>query len=186
MISQETIAELESPNRGCPYILVARMRSEKEVCQEVLSVPGRYQLVYPQSPSKKDPSALKAKDPLTDGRRSVVCLNEDQARKDAADRGAILSSLREQLEKGDKALVGNKGYWRYLKTTCGRIEIDEHQVLAEARYDGGRVLRINTDVRAEEVALKYKQLWRVESLFRTLKSVLEIRPIYPRACPRCS
>jgi len=178
MISQETLAELESPDRGWPYILGARMRSQNEVRKEVLSVPGRYRLVHPQSPSKKDPSALKVKDVVIDGRRYIVCLNEDQARKDAADREAILSSLREKLKQGDKALVGNKGYRRYLKTTGERFEIDEQKVLAEARYDGKWVLRTNTDLPAEEVALKYKQLWMVESLFRTLKSVLETRPIY--------
>jgi transposase len=31
---------------------------------------------------------------------------------------------------------------------------------------------------AEDVALKYKQLWMVEQMFRTAKSLLETRPIY--------
>jgi transposase len=178
MISRETLAELESQERGWKYILGARMRSQKEVREEVLSVAGRYRVVHPKSRIKKDPSPLKVKDVVIDGRRYVVCVNEDQAQKDAADREAILSSLREQLKKGDKALVGNKGYRRYLKTTGERFEIDEKKVLAEARYDGKWVLRTNTDLPTDQVALKYKQLWMVESLFRTLKSILETRPIY--------
>jgi hypothetical protein len=40
----------------------------------------------------------------------VVCLNEEQAKKDRGDREAIVASLREQLKQGDKSLVGNKGY----------------------------------------------------------------------------
>ena len=40
------------------------------------------------------------------------------------------------------------------------------------------VLRTNTSYSAEEVALKYKQLWMVESIFRSAKSLLETRPIY--------
>ena len=31
---------------------------------------------------------------------------------------------------------------------------------------------------AEDVALKYKQLWMVEEMFRTAKTLLETRPIY--------
>ena len=31
---------------------------------------------------------------------------------------------------------------------------------------------------AREVALKYKQLWMVEDIFRSMKSLLETRPIY--------
>jgi hypothetical protein len=40
------------------------------------------------------------------------------------------------------------------------------------------VLRTNVDLAADQVALKYKELWRVERAFRTVKSVLETRPVY--------
>jgi hypothetical protein len=43
-------------------------------------------------------------------------VNEEQAHKDRADREAIVQSLREQLRHGDKALVGNKGYRKYLQS----------------------------------------------------------------------
>lgn len=48
----------------------------------------------------------------------------------------------------------------------------------EARYDEKWVLRTNTTLEAAEVALKYKQLWRVEQLFRMTKSLLATRPIF--------
>jgi hypothetical protein len=178
MISRETVEELEGGQRGWKYILGARMRRQKEVREEVLSVAGRYRVVHPKSQIKKDPSPLKVKDVVIDGRQYVVCLNEDQARKDAADREAILASLREQLKRGDKSLVGNKGYRKYLKTAGKGFEIDEKKILEEARYDGKWVLRTNTNLSTDQVALKYKQLWMVESLFRTVKSILETRPIY--------
>jgi transposase len=40
------------------------------------------------------------------------------------------------------------------------------------------VLITNTDFKAEQVALKYKELWQVEQVFRDVKSVLETRPVY--------
>src|SRR5437868_14258783 len=86
---------------------------------------------------------------------------------------------RQQLRRGDKSLVGNKGYRRYLKVEGeGHFQVDEAQVQAEARYDGLWVLRTNTDLEAETVAHVYKNLWMVEDLFRTAKSILETRPIY--------
>jgi len=178
MISKETLRELESTERGWKYILGARMRKQKEVREGVLSVAGRYRVVHPKGSITKDPSPLKVKEVVIDGRRYVVCMNEDQALKDAADREAILGALREQLKRGDRSLVGNKGYRKYLKTTGKGFAIDEHKVVEEARYDGKWVLRTNTDLTAEEAALKYKQLWMVESLFRTVKSILATRPIY--------
>ena len=111
--------------------------------------------------------------------RYIVCLNEEEARKDARDREAIVASLREQLARGEKSLVANRGYRRFLRTTGeARFAIDEAALEAEARYDGKYVLRTDTDLGAAEVALKYKELWRVEQLFRTIKSILETRPIY--------
>ena len=49
---------------------------------------------------------------------------------------------------------------------------------AEARFDGKWVLRTNTELGADKVALKYKELWQVERVFRDVKSMLETRPIF--------
>ena len=49
---------------------------------------------------------------------------------------------------------------------------------ASGRYDGKWVLTTNTDLTARELALKYKQLWQVEAIFRTMKSQLATRPIF--------
>jgi len=177
MISRKTLDQLERTD-GLSYILGARLRKHKEVKTEVLGRGGRYQEVHPKSRDPKAPSPLKVKEVRIEDRRYIVCLNEDQARKDAADREAILAHLAEQLKQGDKSLIGNRGYRKYLKTEGARFTIDEAKVQAEARFDGKWVLRTNTSLSAEETALKYKQLWMVEQIFRTTKSILETRPIY--------
>ena len=181
MISQETIAALEQDERGWQYILGARMRSQSEVKDEVLSRAGRYRVVHPKRVQSDDPSPLKVKEVWVGDHRYVVCLNEDEARKDAADREAIVAALREQLHSGDKSLVGNKGYRRYLGGGGpDHFRIDEAKVAEDARYDGKWVLRTNTDLDSADVALQYKQLWRVEQWFRSCKSLLQTRPIYHR------
>jgi transposase len=179
MISRETITELEKPERRWQYILGARMRSQAEVRDEVLARAGRYHVVHAKSPNRQDPSPLKVKEVWVEGRRYVVCLNEDEARKDAADREAIVTALREKLRQGDKSLIGNRGYRRYV---CDAGEehfvIDEAKIAAEARNDGKWVLRTNTELSSSEVALQYKRLWMVEHWFRSCKSLLATRPIY--------
>jgi len=179
MISQETITALERDERGWQYILGARMRSQNEVKDEVLSRAGRYRIVHPPRVQSDDPSPLKVKEVWVGERRYVVCLNEDEARKDAADREAIVAALREQLRSGDKSLVGNKGYRRYLSgSDSPGFRIDEAKVAEDARYDGKWVLRTNTELDPAEVALQYKRLWMVEHWFRSCKSLLQTRPIY--------
>ena len=109
----------------------------------------------------------------------MVCLNEDEARKDAVDRAAIVTALREQLPKGDRSLIGNRGYRRYVTNSSdSHFEIDEAKITEEARYDGKWVLRTNTELATAEVALQFKRLWMVEHWFRSCKSLLATRPIY--------
>jgi transposase len=181
MISQETIEALEHQERGWQYILGARMRSQNEVKDEVLSRAGRYRVVHPKRAESKAPSPLDVKEVWVDERRYIVCRNEDEARKEAADREAIVAALREQLRCGDKALVGNKGYRRYLSgSDSPPFQIDEAKIAAEARSDGTWVLRTHTDLDAAEGALQFKRLWRVEPWFRSCKSLLQTRPIFPK------
>ena len=179
MISAQTIEKLESERLGMSYILGARMHRDKTVRDTVLPSPEKLHVVTGAKKKTVDPSPLSVREQWVGSKRYIVCYNEDQARKDAADRAAIVESLKEKLKNGDKSLVGNKGYRRYLKSAGKEhFTIDEAKLAAEQRFDGMWVLRTNTTFAAEQVALKYKQLWMVESIFRSAKSLLETRPIY--------
>jgi len=179
MISRKVLAELEAATPPVRYILGARLRRQKEVSETVLRTDGPWQEVYPERACRKDPAPLKVREGVVEGRRYVVCLNEEERRKDAQDRAAIVAPLRQQLKQGDKSLVGNKGCRRCLKREgVGHFAVDEERLAAEARFDGLGVLGPNTDEAAPTVALQYKGLWQVETLIRTPKSILETRPIY--------
>lgn len=176
MISKEVTDFLESPDSSFSYILGIRLRLVKEVRDEVLRAKGDYQIIQPKSPRH---SPLQVKEVVHNKRRYVICLNEVQARKDAYDREQITKNLREKLKQGDKSLVGNKGYRKYLKAAGKEhFEIDEDKIRAEELFDGKWVLTSNTQMDPVELAKQYKQLWMVENIFRTMKSVLETRPIY--------
>ena len=178
MISADTIAALESPDCNIPYILGARMRRVKEVSEEVLSRAGRYHDVHPEETNSKSPAPLAVKEVLVEGRRYIVCRNSRQERKDAAARQAMILALEERIKTNPKGLVGNRGYARYIKVSKGGMVIDRDKIDQEARFDGKWVLRTNMDLPAERVALKYKELWQVEQVFRDVKSVLDTRPVF--------
>jgi hypothetical protein len=175
MISAETIAALD--DREWSYILGVRMRSSTEA-RAVVGAKGRWTEVFPARTASHDPAPLQVKEVKVGEHRYIVCFNEEQARKDRHDREAIVAALRTALSHGDKALVGNKGYRRFLKSQGTRFTIDNAKVEDDARYDGLWVLRTDTDLEPLVVALAYKHLWMVEAIFRSMKSVLETRPIY--------
>jgi len=175
LISADTLAELEA--RRLLYILGVRERSDKLVRELVLKDAGP---LLPLMMSKRAKQVdYEAKAVLLAGRRYIVCRNHQEAEKDAADRAAIVAALERQLAKGDKALVGNTGFRRYLKTISDEhFAIDPDKVEEEKKFDGIFVLRTNTDLNPLEAMLCYKQLWTVEQTFRTAKHLLSTRPIF--------
>jgi transposase len=176
MISKATMLALEKENLS--YILGVRMRLVKEVRTEVLLDDAPYEEVYPEGIHSKDPSPLKVKEVVLNGTRYIVCKNERQARRDEADRNAIVESLKEKIKKAPASLISNKGYRGFLTITNKSVVLDEEKVKADSKYDGIWVLTTNTKLKAKEVALKYKELWMVEQTFRDMKSAIDTRPIY--------
>ena len=97
----------------------------------------------------------------------------------------VLHRLFASGRTGQKSLIGNKGYRRFLKIEGGgHFLIDEKQIALEEGYDGLFVLRTDTDHDAETIARVYKMLWMVEDSFRTAKSIRETRPRIPSYPPR--
>lgn len=176
MISAQTIAALEE--RQLEYILGVRERSSAEVRSTVIDDQTPFvPLVVPRTSG--DLTELEAKQVKIGDRRYIVCRNLTEARRDAEQRAAILDGLRAKLAQGDKALVGNSGFRRYLKTVSAEhFAIDETRVAEDARFDGLYVLRTNTKITPLQVMLRYRDLLRVEQLLRQAKAVLATRPIY--------
>jgi transposase len=179
MISTATINALEE--RGLEYILGARERSSAVIRDVVLNDAAPFTpLVIERA---RGETQLFVKEVKVDGARYIVCRNQAEAAKDRADRQAIVGGLEKQLKKGDKALIGNSAYRRYLRRVRDddggpAFEIDAGKLADEARYDGIFVLRTNARISPLQAVLRYRDLLQVEDLFRRAKAVLRTRPIY--------
>ncbi len=171
---------------GGKYILATRMRAGDEVTHEVLARAGRLGRVRDN---------LRVKQVLVgDGerrRRYVVCYNPEEAERQRQHRQQVLAELEAELDslqqqrgqrhsKRSCALLSSRRFGRYLRQTAGGLlRIDRHAVREAARYDGKWVITSNDDtLTAEDLALGYKQLMRVEQCWRQLKSGLRMRPVY--------
>jgi hypothetical protein len=177
MISAATITALEA--QGIDYILGVRERSTAEVRSTVIDDDG---VAVPLTiPRRRGETDLAVKDVVLSGRRYVLARNPEQARKDAETRTAVLAGLERKLAQGDKALVGNAGYRRFLADPAGGgFSIDAAKVQADARFDGLFVLRTNTRLTALQVVLRYRNLLAVEQGFLAAKTLLATRPVFHR------
>ena len=175
MISADTIAALEAEK--VEYILGVRERTSREVRTEIIADDGlAVPLVIPR---QKGETELAIRETTIAERRYVICRNEEEAKKDAAARAELVAGLERKLAQGDKALVANKGFRRFLKTPeGGGFVIDRAKIAADARFDGLFVLRTNTRIAALQVVLRYRNLLAVEDAFKTAKALLATRPIF--------
>lgn len=178
MISADTIASLEE--LGMEYILGARERTSSVIRDVVLN--DTAPMVPLVLERQVGDTQLWVKEVRVgkgaDAQRYVVTLNEAEARKEKADRQAIIDGLQTQLKKGDKALVGNSAYRRYLKAAGKTFEIDMGKLADEARYDGISVLRTNARITPLQAVIRYRDLLQVEALFRVAKTSFDTRPIF--------
>ena len=177
MISAATIAALEA--QKIDYILGARERSTNEVRETVLHDDGA--AVPLTIPRQKGETDLAVKEVKIDGRRYIVCRNDEEARKDAEARARLLEGLQRKLATGAKSLVSNTGYRRFLAAPEGDgFAIDPAKVEADAQFDGIFVLRTSLSMSALAVVLRYRNLLTVEQSFLAAKTLLATRPIFHR------
>jgi len=171
MVSDSNLQALRDD--GVDYVIAERLRRSK--ASEALARAGRYKKVTPR---------LEVKEISREGgERLLVCRNLERAEEDARQRQAILEHLQARLEGGSWRENLQPAARRYLKVTGATAEIDTGKAKNDARFDGKWVLRTTTDLPPEQVALAYRGLWRVERAFRTLKTPLELRPIYHSSEP---
>ncbi|BBF93870.1 transposase [Blastochloris tepida] len=179
MISASTIAGLEE--RKLEYILGARERTDTVVKTVVLADERPFVPLLIER--QRGETQLFVKEVTVAGIRYIVCRNEAEAEKDRADRQAIVAGLEAQLKKGDKTLIGNSAYRRFLrksKKAEGQpaFEIDPGKLAEEARFDGIFVLRTNARITPLQAVLRYRDLLQVEEQFLRAKAVMRTRPIF--------
>ncbi len=191
MVSRENLRALA--RGGGRYIVCMPAHRGSEVDKAVIGRRGRYRDVAPN---------LKVKEvTVGDGerrRRYAVCFNPKEAERQRAHRKDVLAELEaelaalsgvadgEQHRKRVCELRASRRYGRYLRLTRGgRPRIDRAKVKAAERRDGKFVVHSNDDtLTAEDLALGYKQLYRVEQSWRQLKSELRLRPVHHRLARR--
>jgi len=173
---------------GGHYILGEKLRDSQAAHKEALSFQGRYQKVRENLEVKEIVVGKGER-----RRRFVLVFNPEQAKKDKVTRDKTLTKIEETIEAlGDPsgpahkkavcALLSHRTMGRFIRQTkTGKLRINLAKVQEEETLDGKYLLSTSDDtLSAEDVALGYKQLAEVERAFRTLKTTLDLRPLYHR------
>ncbi|MCG2817233.1 MAG: IS1634 family transposase [Candidatus Aminicenantes bacterium] len=185
MVSENNLRELSKG--GGRYIVAMPCRKGTEVVEDVLSRPGRFKIVADN---------LQVKEVwVGEGvrrRRYVVCFNPLEAERQKKHREEVLRELEAEIAslrghpKKSCRLLSSRRFGPYLRTLkSGELRISCGSVRARAKRDGLWVIHSNDEeLSAEDLALAYKQLMRVEEAWRTMKSTIRIDPVYHRKTER--
>jgi len=134
MVSQATLEAFEKSDPPVRCIVGVRMRRQKEVNTSVLGSRARWFQSVPERSNAKDPAPLKVKELWVKERRYIVCLNEEERRKDAhekggdrcAFKGATAQRCRNRAPLYDHAPLRDKcvpGFRKTDKTITTRITL---------------------------------------------------------------
>jgi len=166
LLSQKNIEALIA--KEYQYILGARIKNEsKAITAQILAL---------KLPDEQSVSLSRE-----DGSKLIVSYKKSRALNDAKNRKRGFEKLEQKVKSGKltKQQINNKGYNKYLKIEGeAKISIDKEKYKADAKWDGLKGYRTNTDLSKEAVIQHYHELWAVEKTFRISKHDLQIRPIY--------
>jgi transposase len=170
---------------GGKYLMCMPMRRGDALTQQVLARAGRHRTVNER---------LQIKEVVIgDGERRlryVVCFNPEEATRQQAHRRHLLDHLEAELaamgdaaqdvqSKRVAALRSSSRYGKYLSLGTKGLQLEAKAIKAAEHYDGKFLVHGNDDtLSAEDMALGYKQMIRVEQAWRDMKSTLEMRPVF--------
>lgn len=168
MVSKKNLELLDS--LGMKYILGVRMRH--------LDQETRDKLLCENHGFKEVNEKLNVKDIEIDDKRYVVCFNPLEAAHEKIKRKYFKEVLEKKVAFDTaKSFLIKNGYKKYLKV-IGNLNIDWERFDKEEIYDGKWVLLTNTVLKDKEIGKAYKDLWKIEKSFRTLKSPLAVDPMF--------
>jgi len=181
MVSDENLRELSKG--GGHYIVAMPCRRGTEVVDDVLGRPGRFKIVADNLQVKEVWVGSRVR-----RRRYVVCFNPLEAERQRMHRVEVLHELEAEMTslrghpKKSCRLLSSRRFGPYLRTLkSGELRINRGAIRERARRDGLWVIHSNDEeLSAEDLALGYKQLIRVEETWRTMKSTIRIDPVYHR------
>jgi transposase len=114
---------------------------------------------------------------LTIEEKTIICTySEKRAKKDKRDRLKKIEKAKLLLQKPSSLKSKSKRY--YIKSSNETYQLDEDKIKRDEMFDGYIAISTNALLSATEVLEQYKQLYKIEHCFRTLKSHLEIRPMF--------
>ena len=124
---------------------------------------------------------------LAEKRRYIAVYNRKREELDLQDLNDKIDTVKKKISDitDQKELKKSLGKLKSLvKFTENNTALNEKRIEILKKLAGRFLIVTNTDLNEDEVVSAYKEQWQIERSFRTIRSFLEIRPVYHRKSDR--
>ncbi len=173
MLSRENIEEIKG--LGYEYVIGSRIKNKsKEIKEEILKEEGYRRI------RNEEGEVFRYKELEERGGERLICVwSKNRAEKDKRNRERLIELAEKVLEGGDSKVFPRRGYRRYIRYSKLGCVLDKEKIEEEARWDGYYGIQTNNDeLKGEKILECYRNLWKIEECFRTLKSHMKARPMF--------
>jgi transposase len=190
LLTKENVEFLEKNNYE--YILCGKRGRDKKWDKEFAN--------WEQS-AREITEGLRWCEKTVDGKRVILCHSEERQKYEVQMRESIMASVEKRLrhlqkmveeghykdekviaKKAERILNRKRAHW-YFKYSAGKGKfqwsINEERIAQEKFIEGKFfVWTNNKDMKGSAIILAYKDLWKIERGFRTLKDIVRVRPVF--------
>jgi transposase len=124
---------------------------------------------------------------LAEKRRYIAVYNKKREILDLNDLYDKIDIVKRKISEipDQKDLKKSLGKLKsFVKFSANGTSLNEKRIGILKRLAGRFLIVTNTDLPMEEIVSAYKEQWQIERSFRTIKSFIEIRPVYHRKSDR--
>ena len=178
MMNMSNIEKIKSL-KSYSYIIGERYKNLPKAVKNKYLDKSNYKLkakVFDKSKGEK--ILIKYFEYFYQGKRLIFTYSDKRAKKDKIEREKKLEKALKYVS--NPSLLNKKESHYFIKQISPKkYELDENKIILSEQYDGLSCISTNyTDGTVEEILSNYKELYKIEHSFRSMKSYLETRPMY--------
>ena len=176
MLSKSNLDKIVKANYE--FILGERLKSLPKAIQQTLLDRSQYDQEWAYTDHDDKPVRITYTTTSYENRTIICTHSQRRADKDKIDREQRIEKAKILLTK-PSALKSKSSRFYIRDTAQNTYELDEEKIKKHQAYDGLLAISTNAkDIGISQILEQYKQLYKIEQSFRSLKSHLEIRPMF--------
>jgi transposase len=177
MMSEDNIHDITT-NTNYEYIIGERLKNLSKAVKEKIIDKTKYKILELTDQETNKKINIQYHIHEHDGKSIITTYSENRAKHDRYLREQRVKKAKKLLERPHE--IDKKARYHYIeKTGKNTYRLNEEKIKENEKYDGYLSIATNaTGLTTGQILNTYKDLYKIEHTFRSLKNFLETRPMF--------